>query len=167
MRCRRLSQEAKRIGRECKKCSKPFSVYPSVLSGKSNASALFCSAACYHNWMANEERTKNYGPRWRLVRGEARELASFCALCGTSKGLDVHHIVPYRVRPDNDQNNLIALCKRHHKRVEMLTQEIIATGVDLDQLWQVMNSNLSMWQAATFQTLKQLGYSKRYAPRTC
>jgi 5-methylcytosine-specific restriction endonuclease McrA len=58
--------------------------------------------------------------RWRLARAEALRRNPFCAICGTFKRLDVHHIIPYRLTKDDSQDNLIPLCRRHHRQVERL-----------------------------------------------
>lgn len=165
--CWRASQAESRIERVCKRCGSKFSVAPGVLSGKTAASANFCCRACYHRWLADEERTKHYGSRWKAIRSDAVDRAGFCALCGKLSVIDVHHIVPYRISKNNGQENLIGLCKKHHKLVELLTQEAISAGSDAETVWLVFNSLLAQWQAATYQALKQLGYSKRYDPRTC
>lgn len=36
-----------------------------------------------------------------------------CAVCGSKKGLEAHHIVPFHFAPDRelDETNLIALCE--------------------------------------------------------
>jgi hypothetical protein len=42
-----------------------------------------------------------------------------CRKCGSTKNLDVHHIVPLRTFPhSNNPLNLVALCDKHHKFYE-------------------------------------------------
>ncbi len=39
-----------------------------------------------------------------------------CAVCGSKEQLNVHHVVPFHVRPDLEleRSNLITLCRNHH-----------------------------------------------------
>jgi 5-methylcytosine-specific restriction endonuclease McrA len=59
--------------------------------------------------------TKRSG-KWIEVRTYFVEEHPTCAVCGTKKKLNVHHIVPFHLRPDleMDESNLITLCRKHH-----------------------------------------------------
>ena len=66
----------------------------------------------------NEERTLG-GERsglWPRVRKNHLELNPKCAVCGTKKDLDVHHLVMFSVdkRLELSSENLITLCTPHH-----------------------------------------------------
>ncbi len=52
--------------------------------------------------------------KWRSVRKAYLKAFPFCAVCGGKRGLEVHHVVPFFVRPDLelDMDNLITLCER-------------------------------------------------------
>ena len=154
----------KNIERTCKCCGSVFEVPEYKLSGKTNSSGNFCKRECYNQWLCSTERKTGRGSRWHKIRMQAKELASFCAICGTFKNIDVHHIVPFRINQDNRQANLISLCKKHHKSVEIATVEAIATGIDTKDLWLVMHAQLTERQEATYQKLKELGYRKSYEP---
>lgn len=57
---------------------------------------------------------------WKKKRKEIKELYDGkCAICGSSKNLQVHHIVPIQIIPtlklDND--NLIAVCEKCHREI--------------------------------------------------
>jgi 5-methylcytosine-specific restriction endonuclease McrA len=139
-----------KIDRTCKECGKAFQVPASVLSGKTNASANFCCRPCYENWLCrtNPDPSRGYG--WRQIRLEARRLAPFCAYCGTTKGLQVHHIIPYRLTADNAHDNLIPLCRKHHKSVEtdfLEMERAVANGLDAAK--QALGSELRARQAET------------------
>ena len=63
--------------------------------------------------------TKNARSSWAVskVMKKHRQLESWCAWCGRKKRLQVHHIVPVSVAPEQaaDPANLITLCaKRCH-----------------------------------------------------
>jgi 5-methylcytosine-specific restriction enzyme A len=49
---------------------------------------------------------------WSKVRNEFLKTHNICAVCGTSKDLQVHHIKPFHLRPELelDPDNLITLC---------------------------------------------------------
>lgn len=113
----------KRTWRTCKACSNEFQVFKSSLSGKTNASGNFCSRRCYEAWMCKTERRRGRGSQWRRIAQDVIRHFPFCSLCGARKQLQVHHIVPYRITFDNRPQNLIPLCPRCHKKVEVLAVE--------------------------------------------
>jgi len=51
-------------------------------------------------------------PKWSSVRKKHLEDNNFCAACGRTKKLEVHHIEPVHLNPDRelDPSNLITLC---------------------------------------------------------
>ena len=53
---------------------------------------------------------------WPRVRKEFAQLNPTCAVCGTKKGLNVHHCVPFYIDPSLElrNENLISLCRDHH-----------------------------------------------------
>lgn len=66
------------------------------------------------------EVDKNHGnkrsSKWNTVRAIYLKMEPECVVCGTKKGLHVHHIQPFHLRPDLelDLDNLITLCRKHH-----------------------------------------------------
>ena len=66
------------------------------------------------------EFAKNHGsersPQWNSVRKEHIRYNCECVVCGTKKGLQVHHVIPFHVMPEEELNpkNLITLCAKHH-----------------------------------------------------
>ena len=64
-------------------------------------------------------KVTEYGPGWRSIRTMVRRRdGNKCARCGSTKNLQVHHIIPYRESHDNSLENLITLCGNCHPRVE-------------------------------------------------
>lgn len=53
-------------------------------------------------------------PLWRKVRSQIIKECGQCSACGTTSGLEVHHIVPVHINPslELDMENLIVLCSR-------------------------------------------------------
>jgi len=51
--------------------------------------------------------------RWRKVRKDFIEANPTCFVCGGSKKVEVHHVIPFSVAPDLelDPSNLVSLCE--------------------------------------------------------
>lgn len=151
--CRIVDSHTKRT---CKYCNNEFSVRKSAISGKTNASGNFCSRVCYEKWLCNTERTKHYGASWKSRRKQILLDSPFCAICGTTKELQVHHIVPYRLNNNNSKENLIPLCVKHHKYVESITHDIELVETDYNQMLLALNIMLRERQQTTRAVLKNL-----------
>lgn len=130
--------EASRVARECKHCGGSFSVLMSAL--KSNASGNFCSRPCYERYLCRGERTTGRGSQWGKARKEVLASFPFCAVCGTTRNLQVHHIIPFRLTFDNSKANLVPLCTTHHRWVETMFVETERFGVDAvtQEIWRGM-----------------------------
>lgn len=154
MKCK---QEHHSVERECDFCSTKFRLAKSLTEdGPSNSAGRFCSRACYNSWMCRGGRVTGRGSQWKTTRDEVVNDAPFCGRCGSIlKQLQVHHIVPYRLTHDNARKNLIPLCVKCHKKVEMVTVEAEATGVTPDELGEVMNIILRFQQIATFNYIEK------------
>lgn len=59
------------------------------------------------------KRTKR-SSKWRKVRAAWLETHPRCCVCDGNKKIEVHHIVPFHVRPDLelDDRNLATVCER-------------------------------------------------------
>ena len=53
-------------------------------------------------------------PKWRKVRAEFLKKYPKCAVCGGTKKIEVHHIVPFHIDPSKEllHSNLITLCEQ-------------------------------------------------------
>lgn len=51
-------------------------------------------------------------PKWKKIRADHISKSPYCAACGRSAKLEVHHIEPVHLSPDKelDPSNLITLC---------------------------------------------------------
>ena len=68
--------------------------------------------------MIDEEPRPMFGPRsprWPTVREAHLLRHPTCAACGGTKGLEVHHLLPYHRFPEKelDEANLLTLCEHH------------------------------------------------------
>ncbi len=129
MQCRRAGLHVDRI---CKTCGVAFRVRKTAISEKTNASGNFCSRGCYEIHMCKTERVNGRGSRWSAIRKEALRRTPFCATCGKTRRLQVHHIIPYRLTMDNTQSNLVPLCISCHKSAESIFHDLEAENVPLD-----------------------------------
>ena len=127
-----------RISRTCKQCSEEFYIFKSSL--KTNASGNFCSRKCYEKHLCNGDKITGRGSQWKKIRDEVVSAFPFCAVCGTTKNLQVHHITPYRITQDNGKENLVPLCVKHHKWVEMMFVETERFGFsrNTETVWKNM-----------------------------
>lgn len=72
--------------------------------------------------------------RSSLVSGRLRRMVlardRHCAFpgCGIAAGVDVHHLVPRALGGDNRLDNLITLCRSHHRRVHELDLHLERTS---------------------------------------
>lgn len=89
-------------------------------------------AATYRGCFMAERMSGDKNPNWKggrisskgnfeQVKREHFSGVQFCALCGTTKNIHIHHIIPYRLTQDNSVDNLIPLCASHHKKIENAT----------------------------------------------
>lgn len=154
-RCVSCRHAGNRVSRECKQCHRAFDAPRSKVEGKSNSSANFCSRPCYESWLCDSKPVASMGKRWKQAREGVLEQFPFCAVCGTSKRLQVHHILPRRKGGDADHSNLIPLCVAHHRAIETMTVEAMTVGPP-DEVAKVVGLRLRIRQTATSKILKQI-----------
>lgn len=79
---------------------------------------------CWKGGITNESHKRLMDNEWRKISRRIRERDSCtCQLCGKHKlelknTLDVHHIIPYIISKNNDDTNLITLCRGCHTTYE-------------------------------------------------
>lgn len=142
--------------RTCKKCGGFFRKAWNTVSGKTNSSANFCSKECYTGFLVKPDRITGRGSRWKLIAKAIRKKHPFCALCGTTRVLDIHHIVPFRLTQDNEDDNLIPLCKKCHKQVEIQTVSLEESAISPCDIKTLMSNLLRPRQLSTLLRLKKL-----------
>lgn len=115
----------------CAMCGKDVIANPYRIKTNKN---IFCSIKCYreyfHNYVEGENNAhwkgghSKYRGNFERVKRKHFKKIQFCAICGTTKKINIHHIIPYRMTQDNSLENLIPLCASHHKKIEHITQPI-------------------------------------------
>jgi 5-methylcytosine-specific restriction protein A len=62
--------------------------------------------------IVREKLKSKRSPRWNEVRDTYIKTHSNCAACGSTKNLQVHHVIPFHLHPELelDTSNLITLC---------------------------------------------------------
>lgn len=131
--------EANTESRACKFCGVTFKVLKSTISDATNASGNFCSLGHYHLWLRGGVLSvpRNQSVQKRVSRA-ALKRQPFCAICGTTRNMEVHHIVPYRLTQDDSPENQMPLCKKHHKIVETLTHDLEMHVDNPEQIAEIM-----------------------------
>ena len=146
------------VQRTCKGCGREFRALKSRIAGiaRNNSSSNFCSRQCYEDWLCKPDRVTGRGSQWHTIRRRVLARAPFCARCGTTRRLDVHHIVPFRMTHDNREANLIPLCKRCHKLVESLLNDVVLTDLEPPMILLAFGSLLRDLQLATLMKMRSL-----------
>ena len=110
---------------KCANCGNEITTIPSRASiYKNRFCSLDCKHSFHHNYIDGERNVNWKGGASNFRGGDFQRIKkenfkdSFCVLCGTSKGVHIHHIIPYRLTKDNSPENLVPLCRKHHKSVE-------------------------------------------------
>jgi len=122
------SQQKKRIKRICQTCGKVF--YWPPWYGKGKYCSIRCAAEATSkrmkgsgnpNWKGGPIKY-NYirrGFGWRRIRKAILERDNYtCQRCGAKNNLTVHHILPYREFKNNEERNLVTLCRSCHQIIE-------------------------------------------------
>lgn len=145
------------VERRCKTCQKPFRLTKGRVNGKSNSAGNFCCRPCYETWLCRTDRTAGRGSQWKKARDEALRSFPFCAACGTPNELQVHHIIPFRITHDNGQENLIPLCRKHHKTIECAFVEFEAAQGEITPAVSIVwRSMLAEMKARTAVKIKEI-----------
>lgn len=150
---------AKSVERTCATCGSAFRIPRSVLSGRTNSSGRFCSRPCYERYLCRTTRTNGYGSRWKSIRGQALRRTPFCAFCGSTRHLQVHHIIPFRLTRDNSPTNLIPLCRACHKRVETVFHDVEAVDPPLPVTKLVLFCSIHARRTVTLHMLKSSAHA--------
>lgn len=157
------NRKYKRITVECPNCGKEIKTTPYKARTRKN---VFCSWECkcaYHHNYTDGEKNANWkggASRYRgdfeYVKRDHFSKIQFCALCGTTKDINIHHIIPYRMTQDNGLDNLIPLCRRHHKIVENATLPFYEMMEDKEYAKQLLNLMLRPKQRMTLYKVREI-----------
>jgi hypothetical protein len=162
--CSRACQRAEQsVERTCATCGGSFRIARSVLSGGTNASGRFCSRSCYERHLCRTPRVNGRGSRWKTIRRAALRQTPFCAFCGKTTHLQVHHIIPFRLTRDNSQTNLIPLCRACHKRVESVFHDVEAVDPPLPVTKLVLFCSIHARRTVTLHMLKSSAHAGQRA----
>ena len=120
-----------KVSKACAGCGEPIERYESQFYTEDTYCSHQCRGETLYkgdnnpNWKKETATQISYSGDWEEARQEALERAKGCCEhpeCGKSDFLDVHHIVPYKMIDDakraNSLENLLVLCRRHHKQLE-------------------------------------------------
>jgi DNA-directed RNA polymerase subunit RPC12/RpoP len=158
--CRRAAQSVKRT---CATCGSAFRIPRSILSGRTNASGRFCSRPCYERHLCRTPRIGGRGSRWKTIRKEALRRTPLCAFCGSTRHLQVHHIIPVRLTRDNSPTKLIPLCRACHKRVETVFHDVEAVDPPLPVTKLVVFCSIHERRTVTLDMIKSSAHAGQRA----
>ena len=90
--------------------------------------------------------------QWSRVRNHHIEIHPSCEACGSQADLNVHHILPFYLRPELelDPANLITLCREHHFRV----------GHDPDGPWKPLKPSWKSFNPRVWEHCQQIKQGK-------
>lgn len=154
--CRHAAQS---VERTCATCGGSFRIAQSVLSDRTNSSGRFCSRSCYERHLCRTPRVNGRGSRWKTIRRAALGQTPFCACCGKTQHLQVHHIIPFRLTRDNSPTNLIPLCRACHKRVETVFHDVEAVDLPLPVTKLVLFCSIHARRTVTLHMLKSSAHA--------
>lgn len=154
---------AKSVERTCATCGGSFRIARSVLSDRTNSSGRFCSRSCYERHLCRTPRIRGRGSRWKTIRKAALRQTPFCAFCGRTRHLQVHHIIPFRLTRDNTPTNLIPLCRACHKRVESVFHDVEAVDPPLPVTKLVLFCSIHARRTVTLHLLKSSAHADQRA----
>ena len=151
--CQRAFESETKQEHTCEYCGRPFMVRKKALE-HTNASGRFCSTECYWDSMKREQAVYT---GFRAAKKRYFGNKQFCAICGTTKKIQIHHIIPNRLTRDQRKENLIPLCPLHHNRVERMTARLHVLFKDdyETELW-YLNNILRSRQMATAAAIKEI-----------
>ena len=158
--CRHAAQS---VERTCATCGGAFRIPQSILSGRTNSSGRFCSRPCYERHLCRTPRLRGRGSRWNTIRKGALRQTPFCACCGKTRHLQVHHIIPFRLTRDNSPTNLIPLCRACHKRVETVFHDVEAIDPPLPVTKLVLFCSIHARRTVTLHMLKSSAHAGQRA----
>lgn len=153
--CFRAHFAAEKLKRVCKWCNKEFEMCKKTIEN-TNASGNYCCRDCYNESMRGENskfyidgryrHTRLTTAIWQRIRRQVLAKFPVCSICGSDKTRSVHHIIPYRISQDDGLDNLVALCKRCHSKIERITQDCEAQCgvkcIDWSVLKYIIRSNI-------------------------
>ena len=152
--CLREYEKTKHMKRTCKECGKEFEVFRSSLE-HTNASGNYCSRECYNKSM-RLEGSKYFKGGFNRVKKEYFNGHQFCAICGTTKKIHIHHIIPFRLTQDNGVDNLVPLCSSHHAIFENISRPFIDCMDDMEEAKQLLNIIIRSRQHQTYFILGKI-----------
>ena len=155
LQCMRNYEKTLTQKRKCHYCGKEFYVYKSALRTP-NTNGKYCSRDCCDKAKIMPYKEYDRG-NFEEVKAKYFSYPQFCAICGTTKNIHIHHIIPYRLTQDNSPSNLVPLCIKHHPEYEKASLGFIELMKDDYETAKVMLNN--MWRAkqrVTMQVIRRI-----------
>ena len=152
--CQRAYERSLWLERTCKECGTKFMIRESAIRS-SNASGNYCCRECYNKAM-HLEGAKQWRDGFERIKRKNFSGFKFCAICGTTKRIHIHHIIPYRLTKDNGLDNLIPLCIHHHATVEAIWKPFIESFENPNDAKPYVSCSLRARQQATAEVIAEI-----------
>lgn len=158
-----LNNNYNSVIQQCGTCKKDIKVI-NCKAGTVRFCSLDCRSAFHAGRYAGEKNPwwkgghKNYREGFAFAKTKYFSGMLFCAKCGTTKKIHIHHIIPFRYTKDNSPSNLIPLCASCHRKVEIISWAMLENTDwgDMQLAKNLLNSTLREQQLITHTIIKQL-----------
>lgn len=110
----------KHVVASCPICGNNFSAYKSQYR-------KYCSASCQRRATHFKKGQRPWNLRYgNIVLRVKRRDNNSCVICGYSKIVHVHHIIPLRQEGFHSENNLVCLCPNHHEEAHRKLIDLVS-----------------------------------------
>lgn len=152
--CMLEHRKGEKLKRVCKNCGKEFEIYKSWIA-KTNASGNYCCWQCYSEAQTLDKERVYTG--FAKAKRKHFNKKQFCAICGTTKKIHIHHIMPNRISHDQNKENLIPLCASCHPKIERVTRDFLkAFDGEYEKAEPLLRMILRQRQYATSLVIKEI-----------
>ena len=157
--CMRMYEKTRWVERKCIWCGKTFKIRKSTILS-TNATGNYCSKECYDN-AKHKEGSASWRDGFERIKRKHFGSSQFCAICGTTKNIHIHHIIPFRLTHDNGIDNLIPLCASHHAKVKWIWKPFIETFDNPNDAKPYIRLALCARQLETAKVLESIIHKRR------
>ena len=78
-----------------------------------------------------------YGKKWPEIRKKVlMRDGNACRICGSTKHLHIHHLIPWKISHSNEDLNLVTLCRKCHPKVEKVAWKLLKEGAHRFQIYE-------------------------------
>ena len=80
---------------------------------------------------------QKYGKDWPKIRKRITlRDGGRCRICGSTKNLHIHHIIPWKISHSNEDLNLVTVCRKCHPKIEKFAWLLLEEGAHRFQIYE-------------------------------